>query len=251
MTELNRTLGNDSTPKLVSKLSEGAVKVLRNAGDLYAEALLLRNAGALSRSLVLHQISIEECAKVDMLGALATSALMGMTVNLTAFARAFRSHKAKNHTNAYLLPAGAQELAARDEKRWDDALRAFEEQQRTLHEDSNSAKNAGLYVSMDDDAVFSAPTERVSPDMIEAIATRNEHFLAHAHAMEHLLKWLASNPAAARQFFAEVNMMVPNRTHFEDMSEVMASLMEKVRAYANDPRYAGVARGAFPASPAR
>jgi AbiV family abortive infection protein len=56
-----------------------ATKVRDNAEQLFCEAKLLRAAGALSRVLFLHQISLEECAKVDMLGAWTVSHLTGQT----------------------------------------------------------------------------------------------------------------------------------------------------------------------------
>jgi len=51
--------------KLLRKLTAGAQKVLENAASLYKEALTLMEAGALSRALFLHQISMEECAEVE------------------------------------------------------------------------------------------------------------------------------------------------------------------------------------------
>jgi AbiV family abortive infection protein len=54
--------------KLFKLLAAGAQKVFENATGLYKEALILTKVGALSRALFLHQISMEECAKVEILG---------------------------------------------------------------------------------------------------------------------------------------------------------------------------------------
>jgi hypothetical protein len=46
--------------------------IFENAESLYKEAEALRQAGFLARAAFLHQISMEECAKIDMLGGWAT-----------------------------------------------------------------------------------------------------------------------------------------------------------------------------------
>src|SRR6266699_2724950 len=63
---------------MLRELADGASKVVQNAADLYHEASALHAVGALSRALFLHQISLEECAKIDMLGAWAVNVLTGM-----------------------------------------------------------------------------------------------------------------------------------------------------------------------------
>jgi hypothetical protein len=60
---------NDIAPdsidkELLRKLVSGAQKTFENAELLFQEASLLRGAGFLSRALFLHQISLEECAKI-------------------------------------------------------------------------------------------------------------------------------------------------------------------------------------------
>jgi hypothetical protein len=47
----------------LSQLTRGAEKTFQNAETLFLEAKILSSAGALSRALFLHQISLEECAK--------------------------------------------------------------------------------------------------------------------------------------------------------------------------------------------
>ena len=66
---------------LLSELARGAQKTFDNADALYREAKLLGAAGALDRALFLHQISLEECAKIEIMGAWVTSLLAGYTVD--------------------------------------------------------------------------------------------------------------------------------------------------------------------------
>ncbi|WP_371113488.1 AbiV family abortive infection protein [Nitrosospira multiformis] len=48
---------------------EGAKKTYRNVEELFQEASILHDHRALNRALFLHQISLEECGKIEMLGA--------------------------------------------------------------------------------------------------------------------------------------------------------------------------------------
>jgi hypothetical protein len=53
---------------LLTKFLRGAQKVFANAEALNGEARILAGAGATSRALFLHQISLEECAKIQIIG---------------------------------------------------------------------------------------------------------------------------------------------------------------------------------------
>jgi AbiV family abortive infection protein len=88
---------------LLSELARGAQKTFDNADALYREAKLLGASGALGRALFLHQISLEECAKIETLGAWATSLLAGYSVDEKKVVVGFASHARKNRTNAYML----------------------------------------------------------------------------------------------------------------------------------------------------
>jgi hypothetical protein len=79
-TPMKQTPSDRSSPEeeILREVLDGVTKVRDNAEQLFSEAKILRAAGALSRALVLHQISMEECAKADMLGAWAISRLTGM-----------------------------------------------------------------------------------------------------------------------------------------------------------------------------
>src|SRR5438105_4346093 len=112
---------------LLQEIRTGAEKSFRNAEALYNEARLLSESGALSRALFLHQISLEECAKIEILGAWATSLLMGHTVDVAKLKRAFASHASKNRTNAYFLRGSEEELAANRSGDIDRSLEAFKQ----------------------------------------------------------------------------------------------------------------------------
>src|SRR5260370_41359928 len=103
----------EKTPKGITKtllreIVRGAQKTFENAEALFKEASLLGNAGFLSRALFLHQISLEECAKIEMLGTYATSLLMGHNINFGKVRAAMVSHSHKNRTNAYFLKVSSK-----------------------------------------------------------------------------------------------------------------------------------------------
>ncbi len=58
----------ESSIEKVRRYKDGAVLIFTNAEALYEEAQLLGQAGHFARATVLHQISMEECSKVDTLG---------------------------------------------------------------------------------------------------------------------------------------------------------------------------------------
>jgi len=60
------------TKALLSEMYQGAQLTFTNAEELYAEADLLRRNGSMNRALFLHQISLEECGKIEIIGAWAT-----------------------------------------------------------------------------------------------------------------------------------------------------------------------------------
>ncbi len=173
----------------LSELARGAQKTFDNADALYREAKLLGAAGALGRALFLHQISLEECAKIENVGAWATSLLAGYAVNDKNVLAGLASHARKNRTNAYMLEGSAEEQAARERGDWKAAGEEFKKLQAEFHEKSNDAKNASLYVDFED-GKFVAPIERVTKDMLDETAARNEMFLRLMYPkLEMLLRW--------------------------------------------------------------
>ena len=131
----------------------------------------------------------EECAKVDMLGAWAISLLMGEEHDVKKFAHRLASHEAKNFSNAYMLPPTEAEKQARERSDWEGALDAFKKSQTEFHLESNTAKNAALYVDFRD-GLFTTPSERVTEVMLSNLADRNAEFLGYANDFVRVLaKW--------------------------------------------------------------
>lgn len=224
---------NENSPQPTSDEEEilrivaaGVTKVRDNAEQLFSEAKLLRAAGALSRALFLHQISMEECAKADMLGASAISRLSGTAPDKKKFSKALSSHKAKNFANAYMLKPNDEEKRARAAGDWRAAIAAFDESKAAFHHRANTAKNAALYVDVQGD-VFSAPSDCITEDMVEEIAKRNQEFLARANTYVRVLtRWQQS---AAE--FAEISRWLVERAEQlrserpDAVDEVLSSLL--------------------------
>jgi AbiV family abortive infection protein len=215
-----------SEQEILRDIFNVATKVRDNAEQLFCEAKLLGSAGALSRALFLHQISLEECAKVDMLGAWAVSHLTGMTPDDKKFSKALASHKAKNYANAYMLEPTEAEKRAREAGDWRAAIETFEKTKVEFHEKSNAAKNAALYVDVQH-GVCSTPSEHTTEAMVEEISNRNEEFLAHAN--NHVLVLSRWQDSAAE--FAELARWFVERAEElrdaqrESPEEAMATLM--------------------------
>ncbi len=184
-----KVISKDERDAQLCELSRGASKAFQNAEELFQEASLLHAHGALSRALFLHQISMEECAKIELLGTWATSLLMGFEVDLRKLSVALASHKTKNYTNAYMLPATKDELEARKNANWHGSMNAFRQHQAKFHLDSNSAKNASLYVDHEN-GQFSSPKEKITEPMVADIARLNSEFLAFVHLKVNMLsRW--------------------------------------------------------------
>ena len=106
-------------------LADGASKSFVNAEALYREATILREHGCTSRALFLHQISLEECGKIEIIGGWATSILAGHKVDVSKLAKVMVNHKSKNSANAYAWRTW------RGDSRHEGSLRDCESQQGT------------------------------------------------------------------------------------------------------------------------
>ncbi len=173
----------------LSVLVCGAEKMFDNAEKLYFEAALLAKAGALPRALCLHQISLEECSKIESMGAWATSLLVGLEVNQEKILAASRRHSSKNKSNAYFLEASPEEKDARKRGDWNAAQETFSKLQQDFHKTSNDAKNASLYVDWKD-GEFVSPSEQITLEMLSQIVDRNQVFLEYAQNGLNMLKRL-------------------------------------------------------------
>src|SRR3977135_1309878 len=109
----------------LSELVRGAKKTFDNAEKLYEEAAILAKAGATARALCLHQISLEECSKIENMGVWATSLLSGLEVDQNKVLAAFRRHSSKNKSNAYMLEGSQAEKDAKARGDWGAAREEF------------------------------------------------------------------------------------------------------------------------------
>jgi AbiV family abortive infection protein len=184
--------------KLANTLIDGASKTVTNADELFDEARLLAGAGHVARALLLHQISLEECGKLEMLYVATAQILRGQPVDMKRLTRAFCQHSVKNRTNAYFMGKSEAELAAEQQGDIAAAVEAFDELQEEFHEKSNHLKNASLYV--DYDGTFRAPREVITQAHLDEVLNRNGTFMSMAFdKLSIMLKWKADLEAAAAE----------------------------------------------------
>jgi AbiV family abortive infection protein len=207
---------------LLRKVLRGAEKTFENAESLYREAEILAKAGATARALFLHQISLEECSKIESLGAWATTLLSGYEVDREKVLASFTRHSSKNKANAYMLEGSDAEKAAKERGDWKMALEEFKKLQEQFHEKSNSAKNASLYVDWKD-GEFIAPCERIGPEMLMEIIGRNETFLGYAHNSLRMLRRLEKAPDEMQGMVVEFVEMV-EKTRAQRPDEAMSAI---------------------------
>jgi AbiV family abortive infection protein len=179
--------------QLLSEIVRGAEKTFKNAESLFEEASLLKKSGFLSRALFLHQISLEECAKIDILGAHVTSMLMGQELDVGKLQKVLVSHAHKNRTNAYFLDGSVEEEAAKASGDFEVASAAFAQMQKEFHVTANVAKNASLYVDFKD-GQFVAPIESITVEMVHQIAAMNHKFLGLSFHNLKMLRKFEVNP---------------------------------------------------------
>jgi AbiV family abortive infection protein len=208
----NKEVTADFDREVLSELARGAQKTFENAEALYREAKILGAAGAIGRALFLHQISLEECAKVETVGAWATSILAGLPVDEKKVVAALARHANKNRTNAYMLEGSAEEAAAKERGDWEAANAEFKNVQADFHNKSNTAKNASLYVDFEDGR-FVAPVDRITAEMLAETAGRNETFLGLMFPkLEMLQKWAKAPEDAQESIVAFVRLAEAMKT---------------------------------------
>jgi AbiV family abortive infection protein len=243
------SLSKDERDAFISELSQGISKAFENALELYQEATLLRSHGAFSRALFLHQVSMEECGKIEILGAGVTSLLAGRDIDVKKTVGATSRHKSKNYAIAYFLSPTEEEREARDLGDWKRALAAFTQRQTTFHVRSNTAKNASLYVDFSDTR-FVSPKERVSQEMVAEWAERNRELLALSEPKVCMLaRWLADTAEASRMIALTFKRMEELKVDPEmDPRKAMVILMDEMLAQARATDYHQIGRGEFSSS---
>ena len=188
------------------ELVSGAQKIFENAESLCNEARLLRANGFFIRALVLHQISLEECAKIEILGGWATGLLMGHQLDMKKLEGVMASHARKNRSNAYFLGLSEQEELALEAGDTEAAIKAFRELQQKFHLKANTAKNGALYVDFKDEK-FVAPNERITPQMAAETALLNEEFLGIGFRNLELLRKVEGAPERHSEWAARFEKM--------------------------------------------
>lgn len=211
--------------KLFKELVRGATITFENAEALFHEATMLYAAKALSRALFLHQISLEECAKVQIIGEWATSVLGGVKVNEKQVLAELTRHASKNRTNAFLLEGSAAEKAANERGDWKVASEEFKKIQDEFHAASNTAKNASLYVDFQD-RKFVAPVDQITADIVAETASRNKRFLALTHPYVRMLLNWENAPEDARESIVE--MMAFVEATKADATDDTRALVERI-----------------------
>lgn len=246
---------NTEDPHL-SELVHGAALALANAKDLFREGTALLACGAFSRALFLHQISMEECAKAEMLGWWATAHLMGEPVDLTKMRACLARHKAKNFANAYMLPVGKAEQKARDEYDWQAAHLAFKEQQAAFHQQSNDRKNASLYVDFVGD-VFVTPRDRITEQMVHEIAATNHEFIELMRLKIEAFTFWTQEPDGYRELMRSFRDRIEKlrEEHPDEPQKALDLLLDEMRTQATKAQQhlgsSGASPNATPDEPSR
>jgi AbiV family abortive infection protein len=199
ITGISRAMAIDANQKKqIQMLMDGLFKTFQNADELYDEAHYLAERGSLARAVLLHQISLEECGKAEMLCVAIFSAFRGEAVDMKQLRRSFSRHEGKNRTNAYFLPKSEVEEAARETNDIDAAIKAFDDLQTKFHKDSNTLKNASLYV--DFDGKFVSPRDVVTEVILAEMRERNREFMAMAYEKVSVVRmWGEDIDAAAER----------------------------------------------------
>lgn len=211
------------------ELVSGAQKIFENAESLFKEAHLLNEKGFFIRALVLHQISLEECAKVEVLGGWCTSLLMGYPVDMKKLESFMASHARKNRSNAYFLGLSEEEERALTVGDTEAAIKAFRELQQKFHVKANTAKNAALYVDFKD-GKFVAPNERITPEMAAETALLNEEFLGIAFRNLELLRKVEGAPERHSEWAVRFEKMANEFTakYPDNPRKVMELLLDEM-----------------------
>lgn len=178
----------------LATLSEGAEKCLENAERLFKDARTLAGNGSYSTAVFLYQSSIEECAKIDLIGRWATSLLGGAAIDAAKLKKSLSAHRSKNNANAYDLKPTQAELLARSAGNWDAARSEFAKTQLDFHDESMRLRNAALYVDFRD-GTFVAPQDIVPSATAAALEKFNMEHIHAKRGMVALLKRWLDNPA--------------------------------------------------------
>lgn len=221
---------NKDTMSRIQGLIVGAELIHANAIALYSEAQTLGKSAAFARAATLHQISMEECSKVDILGGAVVSILTGHDFNEAQLTRSFRDHKAKNHANAYNAEPTDKERTARECRDWDAARAEFKKFQDEFHKEMNEIKNTGLYVDYKDGS-FSVPINTINEATASACMYLNADFLRRGESFIRLLKRIEADPerfAMVAGAFLDTTEAMEFKSQFNDEA-IIETIVEQMR----------------------
>jgi AbiV len=108
-------------------------------------------------------------------------------------------------------------------------LREFQKLQDEFHEDSNSAKNASLYVDWKD-GEFVSPREQISVEMLAEIRSRNETFLGYARNGLQMLRGLERAPDEMQAKVLEF-VKTAEKMRAERPNDAMGAIIGLVRKF--------------------
>lgn len=231
---MNEGMKDQSNKRSVDKqelasLVAAAEATFENAEALYNEAAVLAKAGHIARAVFLHQISLEECGKLEMLGAWIVGVLAGVDRDPKRFYRALGQHKAKNSANAYMLEVSGEELAAEKRGDWNAKGEAFDKMKGEFHGRSNRAKNSSLYVDINEREI-ETPKTSITADMLSDFKDRNERFLSLMHPkLEMIRSWRDGAPQVQASFQAFVQAMEKLRGSSPDLPKIMEVAIEEMK----------------------
>ena len=208
----------------ISKIRDGCKLIFDNASSLYDEAQVLGGSGYFQRCTFLHLISIEECAKIDSLGAAAKGLLIGFDLDLDKLHKNLTRHKVKNYINAWNLPFTAEEEAAHSAGNREEAKVAANKLRCDYHDFVNRVKNNSLYVDFDG-FDYRRPLESVGES--DAIWSRdiNAEFLRRSELFLKLLDRMVEVPDGYRRFWDVWSDRIVGSKDREELREHLSAML--------------------------
>lgn len=193
----------------LSELVSGAQKSLDNAVELFNDAVFLAVRNSTCRAYFFHQISLEECGKIEIIGVVTTNYLMGVETDRKYLKKQLSNHKAKNNANAYFLEESEEETIANAQNSFTNSYNAFEKAKNEFHTQSNNRKNASIYVDYIDNN-FISPSEQISKEMLVEIAKLNHELIGMSRKKVHMLREWEKNPKDAIESLATMQDSLQN-----------------------------------------
>lgn len=165
-----------------------------------------------------------------MIGWWTTGHMRGQPVDFGKMRKRFTKHKAKNYANSYSLPLSEAEQDARKKLDWNKEHEEFKKQQSSFHDQSNSRKNAALYVDIVKDD-FLGPSDQITEEMVHEIDATNYSFIELMRPKVEMLKKWKEQPDGIRNELDgfEERLKTIAEQHDNPMDAVKAILGDMMR----------------------